>query len=148
MQRWGSMKEPIAPVSVMFATLSRIAAGDSEKKPYSALTISGGTSGISVFKGAHKLDVPVTLSTAGAVNVEAGASLTMSKAFSGTVAYTTEFTVDTLSDNTRVELDLGRVEVIASVRLNGEIMRVSIMVNVKLNAAHPTRPFAQDRGRH
>ena len=42
------------------------------------------------------------------------------RAFSGTAAYTTDFTLDTLSSNAFVELDLGRVEVIASVRVNGE----------------------------
>jgi hypothetical protein len=42
------------------------------------------------------------------------------KAFSGTTTYTTEFNLDALSPGMRVELDLGRVEVIASVRLNGE----------------------------
>ncbi len=42
------------------------------------------------------------------------------RAFSGTATYTTEFTLDPLSKDSRMELDLGRVEVIASVRLNGE----------------------------
>jgi hypothetical protein len=42
------------------------------------------------------------------------------RAFSGTATYTTEFSLDAQATGTRVELDLGRVEVIASVRLNGE----------------------------
>jgi hypothetical protein len=42
------------------------------------------------------------------------------QAFSGTVTYTTTFTLDPLSARSRAELDLGRVEVIASVRINGE----------------------------
>lgn len=42
------------------------------------------------------------------------------KAFSGTVTYTTEFTLDTLATKARVELDLGQVEVIATVRVNGK----------------------------
>jgi hypothetical protein len=42
------------------------------------------------------------------------------KAFSGTAIYTTEFTVDPSVPDARVELELGRVEVIASVRVNGE----------------------------
>ena len=41
-------------------------------------------------------------------------------AFSGTAAYTREFTLDTVETNTCFELDLGRVEMIASVRVNGE----------------------------
>ena len=43
------------------------------------------------------------------------------RAFSGTATYTTEFTLDQLQPGSRVELDLGRVAVIASVRLNGEL---------------------------
>jgi hypothetical protein len=42
------------------------------------------------------------------------------RAFSGTATYTTKFTLDSLGAGTRVDLDLGRVEVIASVRLNDE----------------------------
>jgi hypothetical protein len=42
------------------------------------------------------------------------------KAFSGTAEYTTEFALDAPASNACVELDLGRVEVIASVRVNGE----------------------------
>jgi len=41
------------------------------------------------------------------------------QAFSGTASYTTEFTLDRLATGARAELDLGRVEVIAGVRLNG-----------------------------
>ena len=42
------------------------------------------------------------------------------RAFSGTATYATEFTLDGLAPCSRVELDLGRVEVIAGVRLNCE----------------------------
>jgi hypothetical protein len=42
------------------------------------------------------------------------------RAFSGTASYTTEFTLEPLAADTRVELDLGRVEVIARVRVNGQ----------------------------
>jgi hypothetical protein len=42
------------------------------------------------------------------------------KAFSGTANYSTEFTLDPPVPGSRVELDLGRVEVIASVRLNDQ----------------------------
>jgi hypothetical protein len=42
------------------------------------------------------------------------------RAFSGTVAYVKEFTLDALETNACVELDLGRVEVIARVRVNSE----------------------------
>jgi hypothetical protein len=42
------------------------------------------------------------------------------RAFSGTATYSTEFTLDPPAAGWRVELDLGRVEVIASVRLNGQ----------------------------
>ena len=45
------------------------------------------------------------------------------RAFSGTASYTTEFNLEAIANNTRVELDLGRVEVIASVRLNGTLVR-------------------------
>ena len=41
------------------------------------------------------------------------------KAFSGTASYTTEFSLDALPAGARAELDLGRVEMIASVRVNG-----------------------------
>ncbi len=42
------------------------------------------------------------------------------KAFSGTARYTAELAIDTLAPGTRVELDLGRVEVIACVQVNGQ----------------------------
>ena len=42
------------------------------------------------------------------------------RAFSGTATYTTELTLNPLAPGARVELDLGRVEVIAAVRVNGE----------------------------
>jgi len=42
------------------------------------------------------------------------------KAFSGTATYSTEFTLNAPAPGSRVELDLGRVEVFASVRLNGQ----------------------------
>ena len=42
------------------------------------------------------------------------------RAFSGTATYTTEFAVDKPVTDTTVELDLGRVAVIASVRVNGQ----------------------------
>ena len=42
------------------------------------------------------------------------------RAFSGTAAYTADFTLDRLATNALIELDLGRVEVIASARVNGE----------------------------
>lgn len=45
---------------------------------------------------------------------------TAAKAFSGTVAYTAEFALDRLETNACVELDLGRVEVVARVSVNGE----------------------------
>ena len=42
------------------------------------------------------------------------------RAFSGTASYTTDFPLDSLAAGMKVELDLGRVEVIASVQVNGE----------------------------
>lgn len=42
------------------------------------------------------------------------------RAFSGTATYTTEFTLPALEDGMRAELDLGRVEVIARVDINGQ----------------------------
>jgi hypothetical protein len=43
------------------------------------------------------------------------------RAFSGTATYTTEFTLEPLAVGARMELDLGRVEVIATVHLNGQL---------------------------
>ncbi|MES2659614.1 MAG: glycosyl hydrolase [Verrucomicrobiota bacterium] len=45
------------------------------------------------------------------------------RAFSGTAAYTTTFNMDAIVKGARVELDLGRVEVIATVRVNGTLVR-------------------------
>ncbi|MDR1936966.1 MAG: hypothetical protein LBQ73_00525, partial [Tannerellaceae bacterium] len=45
------------------------------------------------------------------------------KAFSGTATYTTTFTVDKVRQGTRYMLDLGRVEMIAAVSLNGKPLR-------------------------
>jgi hypothetical protein len=42
------------------------------------------------------------------------------RAFSGTATYTAEFSMSPLAAGAKVELDLGRVEVIASVQVNGE----------------------------
>lgn len=42
------------------------------------------------------------------------------RAFSGTATYTTEFTLPALTNGMRAELDLGRVEVIARVEINGQ----------------------------
>lgn len=44
------------------------------------------------------------------------------KAFSGTATYSTEFALKPPAPGARVELDLGRVEVIARVRLNGQLV--------------------------
>jgi hypothetical protein len=40
-------------------------------------------------------------------------------AFSGTATYTTEFEIGSLDPGVRLELDLGRVEVIGTIRVNG-----------------------------
>ncbi len=45
------------------------------------------------------------------------------KAFSGTVTYTTTFDLDTVKPGSRFSLDLGRVEMIAVVSLNGKKIR-------------------------
>ena len=42
------------------------------------------------------------------------------RAFSGTAVYTAEFAMESLEAGTHIELDLGRVEVTACVRVNGE----------------------------
>jgi len=55
------------------------------------------------------------------------------RAFSGTAAYTTEFSLDATAKDTRVELDLGRVEVIASIRVNGALVRTLWAPPFKLN---------------
>jgi len=45
------------------------------------------------------------------------------RAFSGTATYTTQFNLEATAKDTRVELDLGRVEVIATIRINGTLVR-------------------------
>jgi hypothetical protein len=45
------------------------------------------------------------------------------KAFSGTVTYTTTFNIGKLKKNTKYYIDLGRVEMIAAITLNGNKMR-------------------------
>ena len=45
------------------------------------------------------------------------------KSFSGTATYTTTFAWDTANQGQRVELDLGRVDMIAEVQLNGQPVR-------------------------
>jgi hypothetical protein len=45
------------------------------------------------------------------------------KAFSGTAVYTTRFEIGELKKDERLELDLGRVEMIAVVSLNGKKLR-------------------------
>ena len=76
--------------------------------------------------GPWNLAFPAGWGAPAAVRVDKLMSLTEldlppeARAFSGTVTYTTEFTLDRLAAGSRVELDLGRVEVIASLRINGE----------------------------
>ncbi|HNX36220.1 MAG TPA: glycosyl hydrolase [Kiritimatiellia bacterium] len=75
--------------------------------------------------GAWTLSFPKGWGAPESVRVESLASWTEldlpaeAKAFSGTACYTLDFALDALPPGARVELDLGRVEMIAGVRLNG-----------------------------
>ncbi len=62
------------------------------------------------------------------------------RAFSGTATYTTEFTLDALPAGAPVELDLGRVEVIASVRINGEPADVTWLAPRRLDISRLVKP--------
>ena len=62
------------------------------------------------------------------------------RAFSGTATYTTEFTLDSLVPGSRVELDLGRVEVIAGVKLNGEPVGTVWAAPYRLDITHSVKP--------
>ena len=76
--------------------------------------------------GAWKLDFPAGWGAPASVRMDQLTPWTEmdippeGKAFSGTATYSTEFTLDSQVTGSRLELDLGRVEVIASVRLNGQ----------------------------
>ena len=76
--------------------------------------------------GAWELDFPAGWGAPASVWVDKLASWTEmnlppeARAFSGTATYSTQFTLEPQAAGCRVELDLGRVEVIASVRLNGQ----------------------------
>ena len=62
------------------------------------------------------------------------------KAFSGTATYTTEFTIESIGPETRVELDLGRVEVIASVRINDRPAGCVWLAPYRLDITHLVKP--------
>jgi hypothetical protein len=62
------------------------------------------------------------------------------RAFSGTATYTTEFTLDPLAAGARVELDLGRVEVMAGVRLNDEPVGTVWTVPGRLDLTRRVKP--------
>jgi hypothetical protein len=62
------------------------------------------------------------------------------RAFSGTVTYATEFTLDGLAPRSRVELDLGRVELIAAVRLNGEPVGTVWATPYRLDITRAVKP--------
>lgn len=62
------------------------------------------------------------------------------KAFSGTATYSTEFALNTSAPGSRVELDLGRVEVIASVRLNGQLVGTTWTPPHRLDITRLVRP--------
>jgi hypothetical protein len=62
------------------------------------------------------------------------------RAFSGTATYSTEFTLGPAASTSRVELDLGRVEVIASVLLNGETLGTVWTAPYRLDLTGFTRP--------
>jgi hypothetical protein len=56
------------------------------------------------------------------------------------VTYTTEFTLDSLVPGSRVELDLGRVEVIAGVRLNDKPVGTVWAAPYRLDITHLVKP--------
>ena len=62
------------------------------------------------------------------------------QAFSGTADYTTSFNLDAMAKDTRVELDLGRVEVIAAVRVNGTLVRTLWAPPFKLDITSALKP--------
>ena len=62
------------------------------------------------------------------------------RAFSGSAVYSTQFVLDEAAKGTRVELDLGRVEVIASVRLNGKLLRTLWSAPFKLDVTSALKP--------
>lgn len=77
--------------------------------------------------GPWKLEFPAGWGAPESMRVEKLASWTQldlppeAKAFSGTAAYSTDFTLPPLAPDARAALDLGRVEVIAAVRINGQL---------------------------
>lgn len=62
------------------------------------------------------------------------------RAFSGTAVYTTQFGLDAVAKGTCVELDLGRVEVIASVRVNGTLVRTLWAPPYKVDITSALKP--------
>jgi hypothetical protein len=96
--------------------------------------------------GAWNLDFPAGWGAPASVRVEQLTSWTEmdlspeAKAFSGTATYSTEFTLDPRAASSRVELDLGRVEVIASVRLNGEPAGTVWTAPYRLDVTRLARP--------
>ncbi len=62
------------------------------------------------------------------------------RAFSGTATYTTEFTLDRLATGSRVELELGRVEVIARVIVNGEPVGTAWSPPYRLDITRMVKP--------
>ncbi|HWQ93493.1 MAG TPA: DNA-binding protein, partial [Clostridia bacterium] len=64
------------------------------------------------------------------------------RAFSGTATYNTEFTTEVLPASARAELDLGRVEVIARVWVNGDPAGVLWTPPYRLDITHLVKPGA------
>jgi len=64
------------------------------------------------------------------------------RAFSGTATYSREFTLEPLAAGARVELDLGRVAVIASVRVNGEPAGITWSPPHRLDITRRVKPGA------
>lgn len=62
------------------------------------------------------------------------------RAFSGTATYTTEFTLDSLAMSSRVELDLGRVAVIARVRVNAKAVGTVWSQPFRLDITRAVKP--------
>jgi hypothetical protein len=62
------------------------------------------------------------------------------RAFSGTASYTTDFVLTNFAGGAKVGLDLGRVEVIASVRINGQLAGTVWLPPYRLDITRLVKP--------
>jgi len=66
------------------------------------------------------------------------------RAFSGTATYTTRFTLDAAGPDARVELDLGRIEAFATVKVNGRLLAPLWAPPYRLDITDAVRPGANE----